>query len=92
MPGTSIIDSFENEIMNLENIFFRDLFSTGSNKSAHPVESLGMVGGLQMLLKALTANSETFFDNKSGFLTGQRVSLNGVTGVGQFDFEPVIEI
>ena len=53
-------------------------------KGAYKIQRLGMIDGLQMLLQAFAAYGQAFFKHHRRFTPGQRITLNGVAGIGQF--------
>ena len=51
-----------------------------------------MIDGFEMILELLAADGDALLDHQIGFDLGQRVSFNGVRGVGQLKVVSVFKV
>lgn len=73
-------------------MLLREINSCTIAQCGYIFDRLRMIDCLQMLAERFSFDRETFFHNERSFSARQRIALNRVTGIRQFDAEPIVEI
>ncbi len=89
--GIHIIDPLEHQFMKPKKVLLgNDLLRRHERRDK--VDRPGMVGGLEMLLEGFSADRQPFLEHNRRFPPRERVALEGVARIGEFDPKPGLEI
>ena len=78
--------------MDSQDSVLTQVFRPALSQLQYLLKGARMVGRFQMIDQRLSAHGKPFFDHHGRLLARQRVALNRITGVSQFDNEPLLQV